>query len=498
MATRPSWPALVVLAAGSVLRIALGVATPADVAYDDHWTPVELAIRHDRLPRAGDCWQCYQPPLFYVTARLAYNLGAGTASLTGAADEAAVAVGRKAIQFVSVIAGCLTLYVCLLILRRVRPSSPLVEAVALGLPAFLPQHLYMSAMVTNDALTYLVASLAILAAIRACKVGWTPLHALGTGLLAGMVVLCKAYGLVTVTAIVMAFGWFLILSVRRGAGGRSSPPTEKGRAARGPRPASPHSRFAAAAMLFTGIIATGVWPTVRSLSLEGRWHVDNFQIYRTGMHVQPPGSIQEIDFWSLRFGALLRRPWIHVEHVDSYWTGLFARYWFDYEGLTVTLRQAPEWQAFTRDVVHQPWSREVWRDTLAWERGDVPADLMTIARAAYVAGLPVTLIVLWGAILALGRARHDLPAVLLLLHAAGCMTIPLVQTLRLPHFAAMKAAFTLSALSSTAYLLALALSSGPIVVRRALLVVAAAALIVLLACNIGYVLVQLSRVVQAT
>ena len=55
------------------------------------------------------------------------------------------------------------------------------------------------------------------------------------------------------------------------------------------------------------------------------------------MRYQPPGSLSKVSFTSLRYVELLRHPWLHMAHADSFWTELYGRMWFDYEGLKTTL-----------------------------------------------------------------------------------------------------------------------------------------------------------------
>jgi len=205
----------------------------------------------------------------------------------------------------------------------------------------------------------------------------------------------------------------------------------------------------------------GVWPAIRNLALYGRAHVDNFELRRTGMHTQPPGSVAAIDFLSLRFVKLMEYPWVHRAHVDSFWTELYARFWFDYEGIMITLRQSPEWAEHSGRALRTwgGWTPQAWDEILRWTHKDVPADLARAARLGYLAGLPLTLAVLAGAGVAARRALGELPAALLVLHLLGSLFIPVFQTLRLPYFAAMKAAFALGGLSSAAACLAFLLES---------------------------------------
>jgi hypothetical protein len=449
--TRPGlrWVPHAVLLAGMALRVGLAVVMPADYAYDDHLAPI-LKIAHEgRLPRAEECWECYQPPAYYLVSAGVFRATEGAMLAAGASADVAGWRGHKAIQFVSVVAGCTTLLVCRAVLRRVYQLTPVAEGLALAIPALLPQHIYMSAMVTNDALTYCVASLAIWATLRAHAGDWSTRWCVAAGALAGATVLCKAYGLVTVAvvaALAVVMGMARVLWMAQ---------TARGTRGRGAAP-SAWAALRPAVLVPALALTVGVWPSVRNQALYQRLHVDNFQFFRTGMHSQPPGTTAGVSFTSLRFLRLLEFPWIHVAHLDSFWTEMYARFWFDYEGMTLTLRSDRAWMERRARIQqqHGGWSLATWKAILNWVPDDVPTDFARVARIAYVGGLPLTLLVLAGVALALRRFLGNFALALLLLHLAGCLCVPLFQVLRLPYFAAMKAAFALSGLSSVPVLAA--------------------------------------------
>jgi hypothetical protein len=103
--------------------------------------------------------------------------------------------------------------------------------------------------------------------------------------------------------------------------------------------------------------------------------------------------------------------------------------------------------------------------------------------------LPLTAIVLAGFAAAVVQSRRFGPA-LLVFHFCGCLCVPLVQTLRLPIFAAMKSAYALSAISSVP-VFAVLLLTALVGWRRTLVVAvgwAAAATIAL--ADVGYIVAQ--------
>jgi hypothetical protein len=431
-----------VLAFGVALRLGLALATPAERAYDDHYPPVRIILTQHRLPDASDCWECYQPPLYYLVSA---GLTAAWQKLTGASDLEKTA--RRVLQLVSTAAGCATLYVCWLAYRRFGGPRQL-EALALAPVALLPAHIHMSAMATNDAFTHFVASCAIYAALRAGTANWTSRACLLAGALAGATVLSKAYGWVTVVAIVLAAA----CATRRAR----TVSTSRLRA----------WLFRPALITLAAALGVGLWPGLRNLRTYGSFHVDNFELRDSPMRFQPPGSVRRICFFSFRLGDLLGNPWLHMSHVDSFWTELYGRMWFDYEGFNTTLAAYRPWQELWRRCAQKYplWEQARWEMLLSYQRDEVPPAYRPIAVTSYLAGLPITLAILAGLALGVWRSTGDWRYLLVVAHLALALAVPLVQTLRLPHFAAMKVAFALSGISSAPALLG-PLADAP---RRAL------------------------------
>ena len=192
----------------------------------------------------------------------------------------------------------------------------------------------MSAMATNDALAYLLAALAVWAALRAHESGWRPARVCIAGGLAGAAVLAKAYGLVTAFCVVATCAAFSVYALR------GTPWV---------------ARFRPALLAALCAVAVGVWPTVFNLMNYGKLHVDNFELLPTALRNQPPGAVERIDFVSFRLPSLLRHPWSHVSHLDSFWTALYARLWFDSAGTQNTLLLSSEWQEHRARINSRSW-----------------------------------------------------------------------------------------------------------------------------------------------
>jgi len=443
MHSRTSWLTWVVLGVGVVLRVALTIVTPPERAYDDHYEPVVHILEQHELPSAADCWECYQPPAYYVVSAGFCSISEPLAAALGVAPTEIERIGRHTLQTVSLVAGCVTLWFCLLIFRRVLPDAR-HEALALALVAFLPRHIYMSAMATNDAFTYLVASAAIWAALRAHASHWQTKWCIAAGALAGLAVLSKGYGWVTVVALLLGVWWHTW--TRSAVGVARSKPTIS-------RPL---------AMILCSALAVAVWPAARNVWIYGRPLVDNFDLHDSPMRFQPPGAVRKTEFFSLRLPALWAHPWVHTSQLRSFPTELYARTWFDYEGFKTTLGLYPPWVArWDAAAAAEPvWNEARWQQVLSPSAAEEPGDFRVVARIAYIAGIPLTIVVVTGLLLALRRARREFGCALLALHAVFAVAVPLAQTLRLPHFAAMKAAFMLAAISSGPIFVGLVLAAA--------------------------------------
>src|SRR5437764_14482096 len=81
----------------------------------------------------------------------------------------------KLLQFVCCFYGIATLGVCYVILRKF-PLSAFSSAIAFGAICFLPRHIYMSAMNSNDTISYLCVAISIYLSIVALERKLAPLR----------------------------------------------------------------------------------------------------------------------------------------------------------------------------------------------------------------------------------------------------------------------------------------------------------------------------------
>ncbi|MFH0878686.1 MAG: glycosyltransferase family 39 protein, partial [Lentisphaerota bacterium] len=71
------WLLLALLMMGLALRILLFIFVPYPYgyAYDPYYKGILVFYNEGHIPRVGDCWECYHPPLFYALSLPFYALG---------------------------------------------------------------------------------------------------------------------------------------------------------------------------------------------------------------------------------------------------------------------------------------------------------------------------------------------------------------------------------------------------------------------------------------
>lgn len=155
---------------GAALRILLWWANPPSNSFDNHFEPIVMIMQTRATPAKDACWQCYHPPVFYwisaIVGSVAARLGFGRESLL------------KLLQFLPCLYGVLTLVVIHRILLKL-PLGEFERVIALGAVCFLPRHIYMSAMNSNDTISYLFVACTIDLLLLALdkKLAWASLAA---------------------------------------------------------------------------------------------------------------------------------------------------------------------------------------------------------------------------------------------------------------------------------------------------------------------------------
>lgn len=143
-------------------------------------------------------YEWHQPPLtYFVAARF-------------------VPLGDRALRFVSVVFGLLSLYLIFQVGRRLFPTDPLLPTVATGFAALVPSHIAITSTFSNDAPTEALFSWVLLILVSSYRGGFTSQRALALGLAIGLALLVKATALLLIPIVLFS----LILLYKNGQGTR--------------------------------------------------------------------------------------------------------------------------------------------------------------------------------------------------------------------------------------------------------------------------------------
>ena len=330
---------------------------PHIVSYDDHVTPCRMILDDGALPAVDACWECHQPPLYYVVGAVALGVARAATGELGAATSFA------ALKLLNLLLALGTLALLAALVRRFFPDGPdrlLVQTLALLLALVTPRFVLSSVMMGNDSAVLLLATLALWIAAKPVA-GFGRAAALGAVVGAAVLAKYNGFALVPAAAAAVLWPWW-----RREA--------TFGRAA---------ARLAVAALVFGAVAAP--------------WFVRNLVISGTPLPTRM-ARVQAIEsdaytLFDLRPLALLETPFRLAERVrpgqtlpyrdlqvltpadTSLWTKTFALWWHD--ALYYLPQPAPAWTA-----------------------------------ARYVAAFPVCLVALLGlaaGLRALGRRRGPAP-----------------------------------------------------------------------------------------
>ena len=109
-------------------------------------------MQYGTIPAKDACLQCYHPPVFYwisaMFGNLAFKMGADFLTIT------------KILQFICCLYGIITIWIIYLILKKIQLPD-FSKLMAFGTVCFLPRHIYMSAINSNDTISYLFVAICL-------------------------------------------------------------------------------------------------------------------------------------------------------------------------------------------------------------------------------------------------------------------------------------------------------------------------------------------------
>jgi len=410
---------------GAVLRLLLCWFNPPQNAFDDHYEPIFLIMQTGATPPKDACFQCYHPPVFYwisaIIGHIALSRGMSVPHM------------MKLLQFVCCFYGITTLGVCYLILKKF-PFSAFSAAIAFGAICFLPRHIYMSAMNSNDTISYRLVALSIYLTIVALDHRIGPCPLVIRRMICTLTLFTKYTAFAVLPTVLVGLVWTyrVQLIVSRGQLWLS---------------------ILAALSLPLLILAGYMTSNVRHYHTPLPWNVS---IYDPTMHrPRDPGGIS---FFSFKPWEDATMPMLAPGKLHSFWTMIYSGMWFDTEPYFLSfLDRNDDW----------------WQRYNSWYRGEGPfpgknpsLSRLTLFAAAglILLGLvPLALLLIGGFLSVSGKWKRlfdtspaigtcmSLFPVLLAFNVAGIIAL----AMRLPVYNAIKPSYLLNAMSAFMVFIAL-------------------------------------------
>jgi 4-amino-4-deoxy-L-arabinose transferase-like glycosyltransferase len=299
------WPARWTLALGALLSFGAAQRAwnlfryPVDMGFDaqGNWAYVEMLLAGWRLPAPEAGWSTGHPPLFYALV----------AAIGGLLEDAGKdAIARSGVALCALL-GLAAIAAVAVYVRRLEPRSGRRALLAAALLLFLPVHVYMSTMLSEEMLVTALVTFALVGLAR--ELGRPEAERSDTlrpallGLVAGLGLLTKLSA-----AMPIAAGAAVLL-------------------AEGPRRG--WSRALRATLAFgAAVTLAGGWFYLRNLALHGYLYPYGLPAH-TVMFEMPPGSRTLLDY--VRFPLASFGPALATDPplLNSVWGTTWATIWFD-------------------------------------------------------------------------------------------------------------------------------------------------------------------------
>lgn len=155
------WSPAIIIFLAVVVRAIFFINVPyTNFAYDidGHVAYVQHVVENHSVPGTDDCWTCYHPPVYYVSAVPSYLLGEwlGLSGTTG-------------LQAYSLLLSILTVFLGVLFLRSFLSGKSL--GIASALWSFWPVMILVSPRIGNDQLFYMLHMLCMWGGVKYLKEG---------------------------------------------------------------------------------------------------------------------------------------------------------------------------------------------------------------------------------------------------------------------------------------------------------------------------------------
>lgn len=280
------------------LRLLLWWCNPPQNAFDDHFEPIFMIMNTGAIPDATACWQCYHPPVFYWVSAMI-----GKAALNIGADQPQL---MKLLQFLPCLYGILTVGLVYLILARL-PLSNFSRFVPFSAVCFLPRHIYMSAMNSNDSMSYLFVALSVYLLLVAIRNRLSPPILALVSLATAITLFTKFTAYIMLPALAAAFA---SLHFRRAA-----IPGKKVLAS-----------FIMTLLLPASLLSIYLVSNTMRYSSPLPWNVKN-----ADPSFNQPKDTERLDFLSFKPWDSINSPILVPGKIHSFWTMVYGGMWYDNE-----------------------------------------------------------------------------------------------------------------------------------------------------------------------
>ncbi len=285
---------------GVAIRIDNAFRYPTNWGFDAkfNWEYIERLLGSWNFSAPDAAWATGHPPLFYY-------LGAALGRALGHPGTETTVL---AIRLLSATFGLAAVALAVLLVHRVDPRNPRRALLAGGLLLFLPVHIYMSAMLSEEILASSFTSAAVigvaLALMSPGNAQQERVRALGVGLAAGLAVLTKLSGVLVALAVAGAYaldGW------RR----RELAPA-----------------LGRIALVLGAVALVGGWYYARNRIEYGYFYPQHLSTHEI-MFTMPPGERNIGDYLRVPLATWTDPQLLAPGLVRSVWGSTYATVWFD-------------------------------------------------------------------------------------------------------------------------------------------------------------------------
>ncbi len=378
----------ILLLIGIALRLFLFSVNPATNGYDNHREPISIYAQSFDRPSPLQCWECYQPPVYYYCAAAVYKLS----EQIGLTDNGS----WKLVQFINPLLSIIVFLLFYFILSEFNLSKK-QKILYLSFMLVLPRDILTSAMIGNDYLLTFSSVATLLYYIKCIKnfgnenkkkflISFIVLNGFTT-----LGCLTKQHGLLLIIFPASILFFYLFKN----------------------------KRFCLTVLfpVFIFALLISLSEEYRSYTITGKFLVSNQHLFDEAK-AQFPVTLDKVEFFSFRVCSLFQKPFISYSTAASLPTSLFASTFFDYEWKFLSPRYIEA--IIVGRIAYLlgiSWMFYFIVTTFNW----IKRKLKTTSRITFQS------------------LYYAVPVIVALLF----ICVPVIQTIRFPHYSSMKATFML-------------------------------------------------------